>query len=95
MREGEREIGHVRNYRRGELREKMIRAGLTPVRVVEWGFPFYSPLFRSGVAGTRSEALSYGQYGSGRRLLCQGLYALFLLNSWRRGDKVFILAEKR
>jgi SAM-dependent methyltransferase len=95
MRPGELEIGHVRNYRPGELREKMVQAGLTPVRTVEWGFPFYSPLFRSTVATSRSEPLSYGRYGTGRRLLCHGLYALFLLNSWRRGDKVFILAEKR
>jgi SAM-dependent methyltransferase len=95
MREGEREIGHVRNYRRGELEEKMIRAGLTPIWVVEWGFPFYSPLFRSSVASTRGESLSYGAYGLGRRLLCHGLYTLYLLNSWRRGDKIFILAEKR
>ena len=52
MRPGEREIGHVRNYRRGELQEKMQAAGLTPIRTVEWGFPFYSPLFRSTVAST-------------------------------------------
>jgi SAM-dependent methyltransferase len=95
MRPGELEIGHVRNYHRGELQEKMVRAGLTPVRTVEWGFPFYSPLFRSMVAGSRSEPLSYGRYGMGRRLLCQALYDLFLLNSWRRGDKVFVLAERR
>jgi hypothetical protein len=95
MRPGEYEIGHVRNYRPGELREKMIRAGFTPVRTVEWGFPFYSPLFRSALAVSRSEPLSYGRYGIGRRLLCRALYALFSLNSWSRGDKVFILAERR
>jgi SAM-dependent methyltransferase len=94
MRPGEREIGHVRNYRRGELQEKMCQAGLTPIRTVEWGFPFYSPLFRSLVSATRSEPLSYGQYGIGRRALCHGLYALFLLNSWQRGDKLFVLAGK-
>jgi SAM-dependent methyltransferase len=90
---GEREIGHVRNYCRGELTEKMRQAGLTPIRTVEWGFPFYSPLFRSIVATSRSEPLSYGTYGLGRRLLCHALYSLFLMNSWKRGDKIFVLAE--
>jgi ubiquinone/menaquinone biosynthesis C-methylase UbiE len=94
MRAGEHEIGHVRNYVRGELQEKLLQAGWNPIRVVEWGFPFYSPLFRTAVASSRSEALSYGRYGFGRHLLCHALYALFLLNSWRRGDKVFVLAEK-
>lgn len=92
MRPGEREIGHVRNYGRGELQAKMLQAGLTPIRTVEWGFPFYSPLFRSIVATSRSEPLSYGTYGMGRRLICHSLYSLFLLNSWGRGDKIFVLA---
>jgi SAM-dependent methyltransferase len=94
MRPGEREIGHVRNYRRGELQEKMRQAGLTPIRTVEWGFPFYSPIFRSLVSSTQSEPLSFGQYGIGRRILCHALYSLFLLNSWQRGDKLFVLAGK-
>jgi SAM-dependent methyltransferase len=94
MRPGEQDIGHVRNYGYGELQEKMLAAGLNPIRTVEWGFPFYSPIFRSTLAHTRSELLSYGQYGLARRLLCHGMYALFLLNSWRLGDKIFILAEK-
>jgi SAM-dependent methyltransferase len=94
MRAGEHEIGHVRNYRRGELREKVVAAGLTPIRVIEWGFPFYSPLFRGLLATSRTESLSYGRYGAARRLLCHGLYALYLMNSWKRGDKVFVLAGK-
>jgi SAM-dependent methyltransferase len=91
MRRGEREIGHVRNYARGELADKMRAVGITPVRIVEWGFPFYSPLFRSAVGATGSDGLAHGRYGLGRRLLCHALYALFALNAWTRGDKVFVL----
>jgi SAM-dependent methyltransferase len=94
MRRGEREIGHVRNYRIGELQEKVAGAGLRVREAVEWGFPFYSPVFRSLVAGSASESLSYGRYGVARRLLCEALYRVFLLNSWRRGDRIFLLAEK-
>ena len=95
MRRGEPEIGHVRNYCRGELQNKMVQAGLAIVREVEWGFPFYSPVFRELVAATHSEPLSFGTYGTGRRFFCHALYTLFLLNSWSRGDKVFVLGEKR
>lgn len=94
MRRGEEAIGHVRNYRRGELVEKLRSVGLRPVRVVEWGFPFYSPLFRSAVATSGAESLSYGRYGPGKRLLCHAIHALFRANSWRRGDKLFVLAER-
>jgi trans-aconitate methyltransferase len=95
MRPEERAIGHVRNYSRGELQRKMGEVGLTAVRTVEWGFPFYSPLFRSTVSATGSDSLSHGRYGLARRLVCHALYAVFLLNSWERGDRLYVLAEKR
>ncbi len=95
MRPSEREIGHVRNYAAGELVAKVRRAGLEPLRVVEWGFPFYSPLFRTAVELTGSEPLAAGRYGPGKRALCHAIYGLFLLNSWRRGDKIFVLARRR
>jgi len=94
MRPEEATIGHVRNYQRGELAGKMKAAGLTPVRVVEWGFPFYSPIFRSLVSATSIDSLSHGAYGLGRKAVCRLLYGVFLLNSWRKGDRLFILAEK-
>jgi trans-aconitate methyltransferase len=94
MRPEEASIGHVRNYARGDLQRKMVEAGLNPVRTVEWGFPFYSPVFRTLVSASGSDSLSHGRYGAGRRLTCHALYALFLLNSWRRGDRLYVLAEK-
>jgi len=94
MRPGEAEIGHLRNYRRGQLASLMRDAGLRVVREVEWGFPFYSPVFRSAVSGSGGEALSYGRYGLGKRLACHAIYGLFLANSWSRGDRVFVLGEK-
>lgn len=94
MRPGEAEIGHLRNYRRGQLAGLMRDAGLRVVREVEWGFPFYSPLFRTAVSSSGAEPLSYGRYGLGKKLVCHALYALFLANSWGRGDRVFVLGEK-
>jgi trans-aconitate methyltransferase len=93
MRPSEREIGHVRNYARGELADKMRSAGIEPVRTVEWGFPFYSPLFRSAAEARPAQSVSFGRYGIRRRLLCHSLYSLFLLNSSSRGDRVYVLGR--
>ena len=47
MREFEKQVGHVRNYAPGELVKKITANGFTVRSVVEWGFPFYSPLYRT------------------------------------------------
>ena len=36
----------MRNYARGELVRKLEETGFVVVSVIEWGFPFYSPLYR-------------------------------------------------
>src|SRR5207245_631396 len=47
MRRSEVGFGHLRNYSAVELRRKLEMAGLEVVRIYGWGFPFYSPLYRS------------------------------------------------
>jgi hypothetical protein len=91
MRGFEEKIGHVRNYRRGELVEKVLRAGLSTSRVIEWGFPFYSPLYRDflSLLGGRGTT---GRFGPTRRIISAAIYLLFHLNSTRRGDEIFIVA---
>lgn len=93
MRAFEAKIGHVRNYASGELAAKIANVGLVIERSIEWGFPLYSPLYRNlldalGNAGTG------GRFGPLRKLLCHFLYGLFLLNSERRGDYIFVRARK-
>jgi|GEM_PF-121131 len=92
MRRFEATVGHVRNYAYGELVHKLEQNGFRMVRVIEWGFPFYSPLYRNfldllGGRGTE------GQFGPARRLTSIGLYHLFRLNSAKRGDELIVLAE--
>ena len=93
MRDFEHKIGHVRNYRPGELQAKIAATGLIVERVIEWGFPLYSPLYRDlnnlmGNAGTG------GQFGLGRKIISQIIYGAFLMNSERRGDYIFVRARK-
>lgn len=93
MRDFEKDVGHVRNYIPGELEEKMRRAGLVIDRAVAWGFPFYSPLYRDFLDMTGSKGTT-GKFGLVRRLICHGLYTLFLLNRHSRGDYLFVRARK-
>ena len=43
----ERQVGHVRNYRPGELEERLRVAGFSGIETTYWGFPFYSPVART------------------------------------------------
>jgi SAM-dependent methyltransferase len=85
----EEQMGHVRNYRRGELEAKLRAAGFTGERVFYWGFPFYSPLARRLQNGMRSEP----SYGLVSRAIATTLYAVYYLNSRRRGDLVIAVAR--
>jgi SAM-dependent methyltransferase len=87
----EEQMGHVRNYRRGELEAKLERAGFDPVAVVYWGFPFYSPIARRLQNSMTSEA----EYGAGTGLAARIMYWIYWLNSSRRGDLVFAIARAR
>jgi len=86
------EVGHVRNYTPGELVRKVERSGLQVTRVVEWGFPFYSPIYRNLLETTGSRGTT-GKFGPVRRTISRAIYLLFLLNSSRRGDEILVLAE--
>jgi 2-polyprenyl-3-methyl-5-hydroxy-6-metoxy-1,4-benzoquinol methylase len=93
MRRFERDIGHQRNYRPGELAAKVEAAGLTVESTVEWGWPLYSPLYRDLLEALGNRG-TMGRFGPGRKLICHILYAAFMLNSHSRGDYIFIRARK-
>ncbi len=85
--------GHVRNYARGELVKKVEQSGLRVIKVVEWGFPFYSPLYRDFINLINAQGTT-GSYGLPQKVLAIILYNVFRLNSSRRGDEIFVLAEQ-
>lgn len=91
MRQFEISVGHVRNYAHGELVRKLEQSGLGILRVIEWGFPFYSPLYRDllDILGGKGTT---GKIGTLRRWVAWGLYQLFRLSSSKRGDEIVVLA---
>ena len=83
------QVGHVRNYRKGELEAKMRAAGIEIVDKVYWGFPFYSPIAR--LLQNRMKAES--EYSATTKLVAKIMYYVYFLNSRRRGDVVFVLGR--
>lgn len=94
MRPSERSIGHVRNYSRVELRTKLELAGLEVLWLRGWGFPFYSPLYRT-VAEWLPGGPPMGEVGAPAGLAARALHQLYRLNVPGRGDVISALARKR
>ena len=86
------QAGHVRNYARGELVTKIQESGFKVLRVVEWGFPLFSPFYRGFLEVIGAQGTT-GEFGVVRKMVSFLLYNLFRLNSSRRGDEIFVLAE--
>jgi 2-polyprenyl-3-methyl-5-hydroxy-6-metoxy-1,4-benzoquinol methylase len=92
MRRSEVDIGHVRNYSRVELARKLELAGLEVLWIRGWGFPFYSPLYRS-LGELLPGGPPTGDIGDAGRRVANALYQLYRLNIPDRGDVLSALAR--
>jgi trans-aconitate methyltransferase len=85
----EDQVGHVRNYARGELEAKLRDAGFETERAIYWGFPFYTPIART----LQNRMTATAQYDSQTNLAARLMYWAYWLNSARRGDLLLIRAR--
>jgi SAM-dependent methyltransferase len=85
----EEQMGHVRNYARGELEHKLTTSGFTLLDITYWGFPFFSPIART----LQNRMTASSELPAGSRLMARLLYHVFFLNSSRRGDLLVALAS--
>ncbi len=92
MRPSEIAIGHVRNYSAIELRRKLESEGLEVIKMWGWGFPFYSPLFRSAVEWLPGGPPS-GRVSPAGKVMAHLLYYLYRFNWPGRGDVLNVLAR--
>ncbi len=92
MRRSELAIGHLRNYTDSDLRNKAEQAGLEVLDIFGWGFPFYSPLYRTVVEWLPGGP-PQGTIGSSRQAMANFLYHLYALNIPRHGDVVTLVAR--
>lgn len=93
MRPFEVNMGHMRNFRHGELETALHALGFEPVDVAYAGFPFYSPLYRDFCQLTNAGAAQFtrGRFSAAKRLACTGIYGAFrFLSSQRRGGDQFV-----
>ena len=93
MRRSERAIGHVRNYSAVELRTKLELVGLEVLHIRGWGFPFYSPLYRSAAEWLPGGPPD-GQLGPFAQFAARALYQLYRANISGYGDVLSALARK-
>lgn len=94
MRKSEIAIGHLRNYSNIDLRSKAESAGLEVVDIWGWGFPFYSPLYRSAIEWLPGGPPE-GKFGLLQKTVAAFLYRLYFLNIPRYGDVVTMLARPK
>lgn len=75
MRKFEKSVGHIRNFKKGEVEKYLKEKGFMPVKLFYAGFPFYSPLYRELCNIMNPSELSFSQ---GKFSLKQKLVSLFL-----------------
>ncbi|CAG0951098.1 demethylmenaquinone methyltransferase / 2-methoxy-6-polyprenyl-1,4-benzoquinol methylase [Methanosarcinales archaeon] len=88
------QVGHVRRYSREEILNKLKNVGFKIIKEREWGYPFYSPLYRSIIKHTPEESRS-GKFGILRRMMSTVIYYIFMLNVLNKGDRLVILASSK
>lgn len=94
MRPSEISIGHVRNYSALELRRKLEAVGLEVMNIWGWGYPFYSPLYRT-LAEWLPGGPPMGPMGNWQRMVARALYQLYRFNRPGRGDVLYALARTK
>lgn len=85
----ERQMGHVRNYRKGELEYKLQKAGFTVVKSIYWGFPFYSPIARRLSNTVRIK----NSFSVVEKITTFLLSLLYYCNSSTKGDLLILVAR--
>jgi SAM-dependent methyltransferase len=91
MRPFEVNVGHMRNFRRGEIEQYLAERGWSALSVAYAGFPFYSPIYRDlcQLTNAGGGGLSRGEYSLAKRALCTAIFWTFRYASMqsRRGDQ--------
>jgi|ERR1043166_1419905 SAM-dependent methyltransferase len=79
MRAFEKQLGHYRNFKPGEVESFLSRRGFTTVVSFYAGFPFFSPLYRDfcNITYKVSDSFTRGAYGTGKILMSNVIYWLF------------------
>lgn len=91
MRKFEKNVGHLRNFKKYEVEQFLSSWGFQPVKIYYAGFPFFSPLYRElcNLLNLGQSKLTKGKYGWPRLLTSKVLFWSFrhLSTRERWGDQ--------
>jgi SAM-dependent methyltransferase len=79
MRPFEINVGHYRNFKKGEIEDFLAEQGFKVVKTYYAGFPFYSPLYRDlcNLTNAASNNFTTGKYTYKQKLISHFFYFLF------------------
>ncbi len=79
MRPFEVNVGHYRNFKKGEIEDFLSEQGFKVVKTYYAGFPFYSPLYRDlcNLTNAASNNFTTGKYSYKQKLISHFFYFLF------------------
>jgi SAM-dependent methyltransferase len=91
MRPFEKNVGHFRNYRKGEVENFLAGHGFRPVKLFYAGWPFYSPLYREicNLTDSANNRFTQGRYGRSQKIVAGVIFFFFrfLSSGYRFGDQ--------
>jgi trans-aconitate methyltransferase len=97
MRPFEKNVGHLRNFQKGEVEHFMESRGFKRKSISYAGFPFYSPFYRElcNLTDAASSSFTQGKYTYKQKIVSQIIYLSFLCSTRDRfGDQFVGLFEK-
>lgn len=92
MRPFEVNVGHYRNFKKGEVEEFLATENFKPVEIFYGGFPFYSPLYRDfcNMTNSGNNSFTKGKYGITQKIVSAFIYFLFrYLSTDKKGGDQF------
>ncbi len=99
MRPYEKNIGHLRNFRKHEVENYLSTLGFQPLRIYYSGFPFFSPYYRElcNLTNAANSSFTQGKFGASQKAVSAILFILFryLSTKKRSGDQFCGLFEKQ
>ncbi len=98
MRSFEKNVGHVRNFKKGEVEAFLHRGGYKPISIYYAGFPFYNPFYRElcQLTDSANNTFTQGKYGITQKTVGLTFFILFKFFSTRKnfGDQFCGLFER-
>lgn len=91
MRPYEKNVGHFRNFQKGEVENFLDAYNFKPIKVFYAGFPFYSPIYREicNLTNSANNNFTQGRYGLAQKIISNLVYFFlrFLSTRNNRGDQ--------